>query len=368
MSSSSSCPWPALLSCCLARPALQVLRKHEGPRQFVYYSKTARHKSLQRESWQGKSPGLSAAHQSCTGPRPSPTRATQSSLEPHQPAQQRQFAAPPVAPPCPPVPLLSTVSQHKEEKSSAQSQHAVQQHQQATKDMSRLGPAERPCAPPLPPMPWDVTSHRASVSLPQQEHQQQQVVQQRQALQSQRKQGVVKTQTAAAPPAPPLPPLPWTALASQSLAGGPSLASSHQQQQEQQQQQQQQQHQEQLFERLPSQFAAPPVPPPLPSSCKPSTRAQASKEKARCGSPPQQSQLKRASSKRQSEGQAPASDMHRLVAQQAAAAALRRQQQQDKPEPCARMPQEAALIVSAADQLVILQPECLDVGLGLPAT
>lgn len=302
--------------------ALQVLRKHRGPRQFVYYSKASgqssvARKSLQQEQWPLKGPGpsetsLLASKAPRTSPVPPalPGQTTQTCVQPPRPApQQQQFAVPPPAPPCPPGPRLRASTRHQVTDSRSQGTQSAQLHV-LHRDWSVPGAAKAPATlppvpPPLPPLIWaqTQTSHGAAI-------QDQQAWQQQQQQSSQKR---LQLHLAPAPSAPPLPPLPFVKHVTSSSAPAntlpqqPSRAGSS------------------------AQFAQAPVPPPPPPHPKQSTGS--SKAKLSCGKP---------------------QDVHRLVAQQAAAAALTRRQHLDMPEHSGQLPQAAAAIPadSEADKLV----------------
>lgn len=304
-----------------------MLRKHDGPRQFVYYSKsvgqgTAARKYLQQEQWQLTGPGPSktsllavAAPQSRTNTTVLPCHGTPSSFQPRMPASQphQHFAEPPPAPPCPPVPWLSgmTAQQGVQAESKTQTRCNLQLRQQdhAVCGVIRSLP---PLPPPLPPGPWAATTGRVDTEEQQAGQQQQQHVHKQE-----------HPQLAAPPPAPPLPPLPFAAVARTSSAADTPA-------------------------QQPSQpgrsahFAPPPVPPPLPPQYRQSqgsNRAKLSNGRLHAPVPQQQQQPQVSNS---IDAKAATSDVHRLVAQQAAAAALKRRERSDQLGLRERQPQAAA--------------------------
>ena len=331
---------PNLLACL----ALQVLRKHDGPRQFVYYSKSAgqantARKCLQQEQWPLTGPGPSEmALLASKAPQISPTttalpgHATRTCLQRPQPAsqeQQQQFAVPPPAPPCPPLPWLNSWMQHPEAQSRAQATQSAQLQLQCQAHRLAEAPvAMPPVAPPLPPLPWVQTSYSAATK----EHRAWRQQQQQQGMQKQ-----AQVHPAAAPAAPPLPPLPFAKHVRTSSAAANTQSQPPSQQGS-------------------AQFALPPVPPLLPLKPKPSKGSIKVKLSSGNVQDVQQQQQQPYSGDASTEAKAPStsSDVHRLVAQQAAAAALKRQQHMDKPKHSGQLPQTAAAppTVSEADQLV----------------
>ena len=331
--------------------ALQVLRKHDGPRQFVYYSAksngqaNAARKCLQQDQWLLNGPGpselsLLASKAPQTNPTTTalPGHAIQSCLQPPQPAsqkqqsqqQQQQFAVPPPAPPCPPVPWLSTLTQQQEVKFRTNAIQSAQLHlhclTHAANGPAKAPAAEPPMAPPLPSLPWVQTSHSTAVK-------------EQQAWQQQQQQQGKQKQAAAPPAAPPLPPLPFAKHASTSSAAAhtkpqrPSQPGSAQ-----------------------TTLAA--VPPPLPLKSKHSKGSIVVKpthgKLQDVGVQQDQQQLYSDHTSIEVKAPSVSSDVHRLVAQQAAAAALKRQQHMDKPKHGGQLQQAAAAssTVSEADQLV----------------
>lgn len=263
-----------------------------------------------------------------------PGRATQSCLQPPQPApqqQQQQSAEPPPGPPCPPSPQLSTLTQHEEAKLRTQATQPAQLHLHC-QNQAAYGPAKAPVAPPLPPLPW-VQSSRSAAAKEQRYWQQQQ--------QQQGKQKQAQFHPAAAPPAaPPLPALPFAKLISTC-----SAAANKQPQQPSQP--------------GPARFALPPMPPPLP--LKPKQSQGNMMVKPTCGKSKyvgvqqQQQQPDLGGTSMEAKAPSTSSDVHRLVAQQAAAAALERQQHRDKLKHSGQLPQAAAAppSVSEADQQLV---------------
>lgn len=352
VTAASACHLPPCncIPCCphlLAWLFLQVLRKHDGPRQFVYYSKsteqanTAR-KCLQQEQWPLTGPGPSEmALLASKAPQTSPTTtalpayATQSCLQRPQPApqlQQQQLAVPPPAPPCPPLPWLSSLMHQQEAQFRTQATQSAQLQLQCRAHGPANTPAAMlPVAPPLPPLPWVQTSYSAAAK-------EQQAWQQQQQQKGMQKQAQVHL-AAAPPPAPTLPPL----ISAKHVCTSSAPANTEPQQPSQ----------------LGSaQFAVPPVPPPLPLKPKPSKGS--IKVKLSSGKvqdvrvQQQQRQPYGGDTSTKVKGPSTSSDVHRLVAQQAAAAALKRHKHMDKPKDSGQLPQAAAAppTESEADQLV----------------
>ena len=345
----SACFLPPVCQHLLPWLALQVLRKHHGPRQFVYYSKSsgqtsAARKSLQQEQWPLKGPGpseasLLASKAPQTSPMPPalPGQPTQTCVQPTPPApQQQQFAMPPAAPPCPPAPWLSGLTQHQVANSRSQGKQSAQLHLQH-EGWSEPGPAKAPAGlppvpPPLPPLPWVRTSQGAATKEQQASPQQQQ--------QSLKKQA--QTHLAAALPAPPLPPFPVAKHVTISSAPATTLP------------------QQPSWPSSSAQFAPPPVPPPPPPQPKQSKGS--INARLSCGRSEdvgvQQLQEQQPNSgdggNVQVKGSKTVSDVHRLVAQQAAAAALTRHRHLNMPEHSDQLPQAAAATPadSKSDELV----------------
>ena len=316
---------------------LQVLRPHDGPRQFVYYSKSAgqagaARKGLQQEQWALNGPGpsemsLLASKAPQTSPTATalPAHTTQTCSQPAQPApqqqQQQQLAVPPPVPPCPPLPWLN-MTQQQEAKFRSQAMPSAQLHLQH-QDQAVCGPAKTltavpPVAPPLPPLPWVQTSHTAAAK-------EQQAWQQQQGMQKQ-----AQLQGAAAPPtAPPLPPLPFAKHVSISSTAAHSRT-------------------QQPSQPGSAQFALPSVPPPLPPKFKQSNKAKLCNGKSH-DMGRQRQQPDSGCSNVEVKGPSTTPDVHRLVAQQAAAAALKRRRHLDKPEHSGQLPQAAAAPPSMAE-------------------
>ena len=306
-----------------------MLRKHDAPRQFVYYSKSvgqgaAARKYLQQEQCQLTGPGPSGtpplavvAPQSGTSSTVLSSHGAQVSLQPPMPASQphQQFAAPPPAPPCPPVPWLGAQTHQQivqPECGSQATQPALPHWQQQDSQAYGMVKTLPPLPPPLPPLPWVPASASTATKL--QQAGQQQAVVHKQA----------HPQLAAPLPPQPLPPLPFAAVAStNSAANTPAQQPS------------------QLGRS--AQFALPPAPPPLP----PQYTQRQGNNRAKLGNGrshlpvPQQHRQPPVSGDRMGV-KAATPDVHMLVAQQAAAAALKRQQRSGQLEHRDMLPQAAA--------------------------
>lgn len=302
-----------ILPCCVCKQTpdamlLQVLRKQDGPRQFVYYSKSATQqtasgtKSLCQEHWQHlKQPQQSEVSMLFPARSDTAFKAAFTGSVDEELVQQEQTKQLP--------------------------EHIQQQQQQQQAEL-------------LPQQDLNLRHDlHAAVKLRLKQHQQQS------------KQSPPTQQFASPPPPPPVPRLPWAQDNRQMPSCQPSSAREQQPQRQQHQEQKASEHMQQqpLKPALPGwQFAAPPQPPPPP----PLHRYASQKQRTTVAAQHHHtSQLQPAAVHQQAlgshsaadvpavlpasqhaagHGLAPMSDMHKLVAEAAAAAALRRQLQQSQ--------------------------------------
>ncbi|KAL0037551.1 hypothetical protein WJX77_002149 [Trebouxia sp. C0004] len=166
---------------------IEVLRKHDGPRQFVYYSTSAaqqtaaRRKSLHQQHCQQldgseqsevQPPTGGAAVQCNAGGTPLQQQPQQKQKQNGQLAKQQprqHFAAPPPAPPPPTLPGGQAHARQADPKPDlhAALQQQLKQRQKQTKPSSEAQPfALPPQPPPVPPLPW--APEKASSSKPDQ--------------------------------------------------------------------------------------------------------------------------------------------------------------------------------------------------------